>query len=92
MDSYIERKTNGALLPFDYSGGPPYIHPDSRERYPVKTKSVHQLSTTSSGATSAGTDASSEEGEEGYVDSLASPQSTGSSSEGYEEEDDSASP
>ena len=91
VDNYIERKVNGALLPFDYSGGPPYVHPESRERYLSKTKSQH--SRTSSGGVTTGSSVPSEDEEEDSdADDLESPQLTESSSEGYEEEENGALP
>jgi hypothetical protein len=87
MDNYIERKSNGTLLPFDYSGGPPYVHPDSRMRTTLKTKvTTKQLSaTSSSGGVS---DVLSEEDDEDEdANGSESNESNESSSEGYEEDE-----
>ncbi|KAG9052818.1 hypothetical protein FS842_009210 [Serendipita sp. 407] len=32
LDAYLESKRNGTAKYFDFSGGPPYVHPDSRAR------------------------------------------------------------
>lgn len=80
MDNYIERKANGTLLPFDYSDGPPYVHPDSSMQLSLKIRITRkQMETISSGVTSPLSDEDPSEEED-------SADETGSSSEGYEED------
>jgi len=74
----VDRKYKGTLLPFDYSGGPPYVHPDSRMRNQVITTppSVEP--------------SSDEEGVRGYRDEdeeSSSEESPEENSDGYEEDE-----
>jgi hypothetical protein len=90
MDNYIERKTNGTLLPFDHSGGPPYVHPDSRMRTGLKIKITRkQLSTTSSSGDVSDIPSEEDDGDEDANGSESS-ESSQSSSEGYEEDENGA--
>jgi hypothetical protein len=90
MDNYIERKTNGTLLPFDYSGGLPYIHPDSRMRTALKFKITRKhLSTTSSSGGLSDIPSEEDDGDED-ANGSESPESSESSSEGYEEDENGA--
>jgi hypothetical protein len=91
MDNYIERKSNGTLLPFDYSGGPPYVHPDSRMRAILKTKNTRKLvsATSSSGGTSNAPSEEDDDDDDDDDDANGSELSgsSESSSEGYEEDE-----
>ena len=82
MDNYIERKVNGTLMPFDYSGGPPYVHPDSRMRSPLKLRITREqldgLSTSDAASAPTDNDDSAED---------ESAEESESTSEGYEEDE-----
>lgn len=85
MDNYIERKVDGTLLPFDYSDGPPYVHPDSQMQIPLKIRITRQQLETVS--TSSGVNTQGDDDDTSTEDDDQSSEESRSSSEGYEEDE-----